>query len=241
MISGLGVAIRDPSKIALASDPTVGESDNRNAQAMFGLQEKKTIEGKKTFNDAYASMVSDVGSKTNTLKTSSATQEKVVNQLMAQQQSISGVNLDEQYGNGRYIFAGYKTDTPPFVDGAGGVSYVGGTDNITQYVDTSREMIIGHTGNSVFDRISGNPVPEPNSGTSETNVFTMLDTAIDALNTPAEQLSEANNQLLRDVVDKSSRGLKNSLNNILTVRAELGTQLQELENLDDNGKDRELH
>ncbi|MDI8799913.1 hypothetical protein MJM59_30955, partial [Salmonella enterica subsp. enterica serovar Montevideo] len=33
-------------------------------------------------------------------------------------------------------------------------------------------------------------------------------------------------------IDKTNRGLKNSLNNVLTVRAELGTQLSELSTLD---------
>ncbi|ELH6653279.1 hypothetical protein Q9K47_002102, partial [Escherichia coli] len=40
--------------------------------------------------------------------------------------------------------------------------------------------------------------------------------------------------------DKTNRGLKNSLNNVLTVRAELGTQLNELESLDSLGSDRAL-
>ena len=43
--------------------------------------------------------VSDIGNKTATLKTSSTTQGNVVTQLSNQQQSISGVNLDEEYGN----------------------------------------------------------------------------------------------------------------------------------------------
>lgn len=58
-----------------------------------------TVGGSKSFNDAYATLVSDVGSKTATLKTSSTTQGNVVTQLSNQQQSISGVNLDEEYGN----------------------------------------------------------------------------------------------------------------------------------------------
>jgi flagellar hook-associated protein 1 FlgK len=40
-----------------------------------------------------------VGNKTSTLETSSTTQGNVVTQLTKQQQSISGVNLDEEYGN----------------------------------------------------------------------------------------------------------------------------------------------
>lgn len=37
--------------------------------------------------------------KRTTLKTSSTTQANVVKQLYKQQQSVSGVNLDEEYGN----------------------------------------------------------------------------------------------------------------------------------------------
>ncbi|EPC6088201.1 TPA: flagellar hook-associated protein FlgK [Citrobacter freundii] len=105
-IINMKVAVTDESKIAMAevskndTDPNVdkGKSDNRNGQKLLDLQTKATI-GNKTFNDAYATLVSDVGNKTATLKTSSTTQNNVVTQLYKQQQSISGVNLDEEYGN----------------------------------------------------------------------------------------------------------------------------------------------
>ncbi|HEF0097625.1 TPA: flagellar hook-associated protein FlgK [Citrobacter youngae] len=105
-IINMKVAVTDESKIAMAevskndTDPNVdkGKSDNRNGQKLLDLQTKATI-GNKTFNDAYATLVSDVGNKTATLKTSSTTQNNVVTQLSNQQQSISGVNLDEEYGN----------------------------------------------------------------------------------------------------------------------------------------------
>ena len=66
---------------------------------MVSLQNTKMVGGNKPFNDAYASVVSDVGNKTSTLKVTSTTQKNVVVQLTNQQQSISGVNLDEEYGN----------------------------------------------------------------------------------------------------------------------------------------------
>lgn len=105
-IINMKVAVTDESKIAMAevskndTDPNVdkGKSDNRNGQKLLDLQTKATT-GNKTFNDAYATLVSDVGNKTATLKTSSTTQNNVVTQLSNQQQSISGVNLDEEYGN----------------------------------------------------------------------------------------------------------------------------------------------
>ncbi len=98
-IVNMDVAISDESKLALASDADGGESDNRNGQALLDLQSSKVVGGNKTFNDSYASLVSTVGSKTATLKTSSTTQANVATQLSNQQQSISGVNLDEEYGN----------------------------------------------------------------------------------------------------------------------------------------------
>ncbi len=98
-IVNMDVAISEEGKLALASDPDGGESDNRNGQALLDLQNSKVVGGNKTFNDAYASLVSTVGSKTATLKTSSTTQANVTTQLSNQQQSISGVNLDEEYGN----------------------------------------------------------------------------------------------------------------------------------------------
>ena len=103
-IVDMKVMVTDESKIAMASekstDPAAdtGASDNRNGQKLLDLQTKATV-GNKTFNDAYATLVSDVGNKTATLKTSSTTQNNVVKQLYNQQQSISGVNLDEEYGN----------------------------------------------------------------------------------------------------------------------------------------------
>ncbi|KGQ11485.1 Flagellar hook-associated protein 1 [Beauveria bassiana D1-5] len=98
-VVNMSLAVKDEAKLALASDPTSGKSDNRNAQAMLDLQNSKQIEGNKSFNDAYATLVSDVGNKTASLKVTSTTQGNVVTQLTKQQQSISGVNLDEEYGN----------------------------------------------------------------------------------------------------------------------------------------------
>ncbi len=98
-VAGMGVLITDPAELALAGAAGAGESDNRNAQALLSLQTAPTVGGNKSFNDTYASLVADVGNKTSNLKTTSTTQANVVTQLSNQQQSVSGVNLDEEYGN----------------------------------------------------------------------------------------------------------------------------------------------
>ena len=99
VIVNMDVAISDDSKLAMASAKGSGESDNTNGQKLLDLQSAKLVGGNKTFNDAYAALVSTVGSTTASLKTSSETKVNVVTQLTKQQQSISGVNLDEEYGN----------------------------------------------------------------------------------------------------------------------------------------------
>ena len=98
-------------------------------------------------------------------------------------------------------------------------------------------MVIGHTGDKIFDSITSNAVAEPDGSASETNLFAMLDSAIAALKTPVAD-SEADKETAAAALDKTN--LKNSLNNVLTVRAELGTQLNELESLDSLGSDRAL-
>ena len=143
-------------------------------------------------------------------------------------------------GNGRYIFAGYKTDSAPFSDVAGKITYGGGDTAVVQSVDASRSMTVGHLGSEIFESLTSNAVPEPGAGTTEKSLFNMLDSAIATLRTPTEGLDETQKADLGAAIDKTNRGLKNSLNNVLTVRAELGTQLNELDKLDELGSDRAL-
>lgn len=146
---------------------------------------------------------------------------------------------NSQDANGRYIFAGYKTDSAPFVDTAGtGVSYAGGTEAITQKVDTSRTMTVAHTGDNVFMSITSNATKEPDGSASETNLFKMLDSAIAALKVPQDDADAATKQTFQDAMDKTNRGLGNALNNVLTVRSEIGTQLSEIDTLNAQGDDR---
>ncbi|MGB9096606.1 flagellar hook-associated protein FlgK [Erwinia sp.] len=98
VVVNMDVNITDESKVAAAGADD-GVSDNTNAQSLLDLQTKNVITGSKTLTQSYASMVADIGNKASNLKTTSTTQGNVVTQLTNQQQSISGVNLDEEYGN----------------------------------------------------------------------------------------------------------------------------------------------
>ncbi|HBH68043.1 MAG TPA: flagellar hook-associated protein FlgK [Erwinia persicina] len=98
VVSGMSVLVTEESKLAAASS-TGGASNNENVQKLLGLQTANVINGKSTLTQGYASLVAQVGNKASTLETTSKTQTAVVTQLTNQQQSVSGVNLDEEYSN----------------------------------------------------------------------------------------------------------------------------------------------
>jgi flagellar hook-associated protein 1 FlgK len=77
-----------------------GVSDNRNAVLLAGLQSAKTIAGgTATYQSAYSQSVASIGSKTRETQVASAAQQTLVQQTEAAQQSLSGVNLDEEAAN----------------------------------------------------------------------------------------------------------------------------------------------
>jgi len=143
-------------------------------------------------------------------------------------------------GNGRYIFAGYKSDTAPYTQDptTGAVTYSGGDTAITQQVDASRTMTINHNGNQIFNALTGDAKKEPDGSASESDIFKTIDGALTALKTPSADYTSDTEY--SDAIDKANRGLSNSLNNVLSVRSELGTQMSELDSLDTLGDNRDV-
>ncbi|MDM0030522.1 flagellar hook-associated protein FlgK [Variovorax sp. J22P271] len=77
-----------------------GVSDGSNALLLGALQRQTTMgNGTTTFNGAYSQLVSEVGNKAMEIKVATKTQESVTSQIKASQQSISGVNQDEETAN----------------------------------------------------------------------------------------------------------------------------------------------
>ncbi|MGO3567420.1 MAG: flagellar hook-associated protein FlgL [Serratia grimesii] len=143
-------------------------------------------------------------------------------------------------GNGRYMFGGYVNDKPPFVDEGGTVSYKGGDRAVEQKVDANRTMTIGHIGSAVFMSLTSNPKPEPDGSAPVANVFESIDIALKALKTPLKDADDTAKQQVNDALAKANRGMDNSYNKVLSVRAELGSQLQEMDQLDSIGKERDM-
>lgn len=95
---GFANLIHDTSALAAASTGG-GSGNNENALALESLQTQAAVGGKATFNQAYAGIVSGVGSRTNIVKVNLAAQQSLSDQLTAVQQSQSGVNMDEEAMN----------------------------------------------------------------------------------------------------------------------------------------------
>ncbi len=79
---------------------TSGTGDNRNALALAGLQTSALLAGgSATLQDAYAQLVSEIGNKTRELQVNASAQDAVINQTEFTEQSLAGVNLDEEAAN----------------------------------------------------------------------------------------------------------------------------------------------
>ena len=101
--------ITDLDKIAAGQpanpndDPTdwvaEGAGDNRNALALQNMQAESIVGGSASVSGAYASIVSDVGNRTNIVQVNLDARQGLTDQLKAVQQSESGVSLDEEAAN----------------------------------------------------------------------------------------------------------------------------------------------
>ncbi len=79
---------------------TNATADGNNALLLAGLQSQNTLDnGTVTYAGAYAQLVGQIGAQTNQLQVTSQAQTNLVNQTQQTQQSISGVNLDEEAAN----------------------------------------------------------------------------------------------------------------------------------------------
>ncbi|PAS97274.1 MAG: flagellar hook-associated protein FlgK [Candidatus Dactylopiibacterium carminicum] len=109
---GTEFTLDDPAlKFTIAGTPSNGDSftidtnvggvtDSRNASALYGLQSTKNmLGGTATIGYAYSQMVSKVGTQTNQAKINAEVQQGLLDQAVAEQQSLSGVSLDEEAAN----------------------------------------------------------------------------------------------------------------------------------------------
>jgi len=79
---------------------TGAQGDGRNAQLLSNIVSAATLNGgTSTLTNAYASYVNEVGNVTNQVNASNTQQTVLVTQLTSAQQSVSGVNINEEAAN----------------------------------------------------------------------------------------------------------------------------------------------
>lgn len=128
-------------------------------------------------------------------------------------------------GMGNYQFSGYQTATPPFVETVTGAQYQGDQGQRLLQVDATRQMAISNPGEAVFQ------------GGGQ-DIFNTLKDLITLLQTPVATPAAA--AALSSGLALAGSNTDRALDNVLTVRASLGTRLQEIEALDFAGEDRNL-
>ena len=101
---GLSLAFENVSQLALAGSASSGQSDNRNGLLLAGLQNTANVNllgssSSRTYAQAFAMMVSAVGTKTNEMSVLSTSDATAKENATSALQSESGVNLDEEAAN----------------------------------------------------------------------------------------------------------------------------------------------
>jgi len=80
-------------------DNASGSGDNRNLTVMAGLLDQGLIGGSTSINDAASQMITNIGIQTSQAQSGTTAQQSVLTDASNAQQSISGVNLDEEAAN----------------------------------------------------------------------------------------------------------------------------------------------
>jgi len=125
----------------------------RNADAARSRleQEESALEGAGNLLQRVRELVVQGNNDTNGLENRAAIANEIEQHLDAFMQLANSRDA-----NGEYIFAGYRTDTPPWTtDGVGNFSYNGDDGQRKLQIGESREVVIGDPG-SIFDDIPAN-------------------------------------------------------------------------------------
>jgi flagellar hook-associated protein 1 FlgK len=87
----------NPRLIAAASAANTVPGDNRNALALLNLRSMTHANlGNLTMQESYLALVSDIGSQAESAQANLGLRQSLLTQSMAQRESVSGVNMDEE-------------------------------------------------------------------------------------------------------------------------------------------------
>ncbi|EJL88825.1 flagellar hook-associated protein 3 [Polaromonas sp. CF318] len=296
-------------------------TSRKQAEQMLSLEEN-SLQSVTTVLQNVKSLLVEAGNGTMT-DADRATLATTLQSAFDQLQGLA--NTDD--GNGQFLFAGFKTGSPPFVKQPdGSILYAGDQGQRLMQVDVSRQMAgsddgrsifqsvqggagyvtqaqAGNTGSGVFGTTSVTNIADPNYGkdfvitfttpttyqvdtntvppvavvpttpftpgspikfgglqlsitgapaagdsfhastakNAGTDVFAAISDAISALRSPVDGAGPAAQSKLLNALSTANRKITNAHDNVLTVRASVGTRLQELDALGDTGDTRALY
>lgn len=148
----------------------------------------------------------------------------IATELSGSLQALIGL-ANTQDASGNFLYAGFQTGTKPFVANATGATYAGDSNQQLLQVDSQRQMAVNVSGDNVF-QAGGN------------DTFKTLSDLVTLLNTPIT--NAATQAAFTSGLATAMTNLKGSVDNVLNVRASIGSKLHELDALDVSGSDRDL-
>nr|WP_314264942.1 hypothetical protein [uncultured Moellerella sp.] len=171
----------------------------------------------KNINDT---MISGMNEVSNSDQQRKVTAEALVS---AKNRLLSLVNKQDNSGN--YVFSGDKSDVKPYELINGQLVYQGG-DSKVQQIDQFTNIKVNVTGKDAL------------SISSTEDVFSMLDKAITAFNTPIDGADEATRTAQRDTLTAVKGDIEKLTSTLSHSMAKNGLQIKEVESL--NIRDKEI-
>ncbi len=216
----------DPVAAARALDVTQSQSVN----AQYAINRQTAVSSLTSVDSTLASVTSVLqDAKTLTVSAgngvlSNSDRSNLATQLSSSlDQLLALANTTDGIGN--YLFSGYQSGTQPFTKTATGAQYNGDQGQRQVQVDASRQMAVSDSGQALFQ---GN----------NQDIFKTLTDLVTLLQTPV--IPPAGNAVLTAGLATANGNIDQSLNNVLTVRASVGSRLKELDALDSAGSSRDI-
>jgi flagellar hook-associated protein 3 FlgL len=214
----------DPTAAARALTLTQAQSLNtqygvnrQSAESTLSLQDGNLSDVTELIQNIQSTIISvGNGSITN------ANRSAIATTLNANLQSLIGL-ANATDGQGNYLYSGYQIGTVPFVQSATGATYLGDNGQQLLQVDSTRRIAATTPGSQVFQ------------GGGQ-DVFQTLTNLVTLLQTPVVTAADQAN--LSAGLQTATANVTLAQNNISTVRAAIGSRVQELNSLDTAGDSR---
>lgn len=246
---GAGTKILAPSDDPLGATRALAVSQSIALNAQYSASRAQATQNLMLEDSALTSVTSVLQSvKTGIIEAgngtmSDADRATIATTLQSSLDQLQGLaNADD--GNGQFLFAGFKGGSTPFVRQAGGsISYEGDQGQRMLQVDVSRQMAGTDDGRSIFQTLQGGVAYISAAGApvgSTADMFSAISDVITALRTPVDNAGPAAQAQLQAALGIANKNITNAHDNVLTVRASVGSRLQELDALKVTGDNRTL-